>query len=159
VFGGYGTRNSSFSDDLTFILHGWSAGAQMTWSIFDGLMTQGKMDEAKARLRQSQVNLDDTTRRIELEVRTAYSYFIEAREVLESQKKVLEQADEALRLATARSDAGTGTQLDVLSAQTSLTEARTIQIQALHGYSVARARLERAIGDNLYQLPSADSTR
>ena len=89
------------------------------------------------------------TRRIELEVRSAYSNFIEAREVLESQKKVKEQAEEALRLATARSEAGTGTQLDVLSAQTALTEARTTEIQALHAYAVARARLERAMGEGL----------
>ena len=70
-------------------------------------------------------------------------------EVLESQKKVQEQAEEALRLANARSEAGTGTQLDVLNAQTALTEARTTQIQALHDYSVARAKLERAMGVTL----------
>ena len=81
-------------------------------------------------------------------MRTAYSTFIEAREVLESQKKVQEEAEEALRLANARADAGTGTQLDVLDAQTSLTQARTTQIQALHDYAVARARLERAIGQD-----------
>ena len=86
-------------------------------------------------------------RRIELEVRTAYSQFIEAKEVLESQQKVVEQADEALRLANARAEAGTGTQLDVLSAQTALTEARSTQAQALRDYAVARARLQRAIGD------------
>ena len=92
------------------------------------------------------LELDDTARRIELEVRTAFSNFIESRELLESQKKVVEQAEEALRLATVRSQAGTGTQLDVLGAQTALTEARTTQIQALHDYAVARARLERAVG-------------
>ena len=69
-----------------------------------------------------------------------------ADEVLKSQEKVVEQAEEALRLARARSEAGSGTQLDVLGAQTSLTEARTTQIQALHDYAVARARLERAVG-------------
>jgi outer membrane protein len=84
-------------------------------------------------------------------VRTDYSNFIEAREVLESQKKVQEEAEEALRLANARSEAGTGTQLDVLNAQTSLTQARSTQVQALHDYDVARARLERAIGINVTQ--------
>jgi len=133
-------------------ISGWFAGGQLSWDIFDGLLTQGKVDEAKARYRQAQIAVDDTTRRIELEVRTAYSYYSEAKEVLESQKKVVEQAEEALRLATARSEAGTGTQLDGLGAQTSLTEARTTQIVALHDYSVARARLERAIGQNL--IPS-----
>ena len=104
--------------------------------------------EATALYERAGVDLDDTGRRIELEVRTAYSNFIEADEVLKSQEKVVEEAEEALRLARARSEAGTGTQLDVLGAQTSLTEARTTQIQALRDYSVARARLERAIGIN-----------
>jgi outer membrane protein TolC len=95
------------------------------------------------------IDLDDRARTVELEVRTAYSNFIEAREVLDSERKVVEEAEEALRLARARSDAGTGTQLDVLSAQTALTEARTTQIQALHDYEAARARLQRAIGMNV----------
>lgn len=153
LVGGYGSRSSTFSTDLSRDISGWSAGAQMSWDIFDGLLTKGKVDEAKARLQKARVDLDDTERRIELEVRTAYSYFVEAREVLESQKKVGEQADEALRLARARSEAGTGTQLDVLNAQTALTEARTTQIQALHDFAVARARLERAIGQNITQQP------
>jgi outer membrane protein TolC len=99
--------------------------------------------------------LDETSRRIELEVRTAYSTFTEALEVLKSLEKVLEQADEALRLASARNEAGSGTQLDVLSAQTALTDARSTHAVALHAYAAARARLERAIGANLPRSESA----
>src|SRR5690242_19580481 len=98
------------------------------------------MKEAQANYERAGIDLDDRTRGIELEVRTAYSNFIEAREVLESEKKVVEEAEEALRLARARSEAGTGTLLDVLSAQTALTEASTTQIQSLHDYEAARAR-------------------
>lgn len=147
IFGGYGARNSSFTSDLTTERHGWLAGAQLSWDIFDGMLTRGKVMEAKAVHQKSQTELADTSRRIELEVRTAYSDFIEAREVLESQKKVQEQAEESLRLAKARADAGTGTQLDVLNAETALTEARTTQSLALRDYAVAVARLERAMGD------------
>ena len=99
--------------------------------------------------------MDDKARQIELEVRTAYSDFVMAREVLDSQQKVQEQADEALREARARADAGTSTQLDVLDAETSLTQARTTQIQALRDYAVARARLERAIGEDMVQTAAA----
>ena len=151
VFAGYGWRNSQFTPDLSRDVDGWNAGAQLSWNIFDGLLTRGKITQARALHEKSRTEIDDTARRIELEVRTAYSFFIEAREVLESQKKVQEQADEALRLARARADAGTGTQLDVLDAQTALTEARTTQVQALHDYAVARARLERAIGQEVIQ--------
>ena len=86
----------------------------MTWSLFDGNRTKGKVMEATALYERAEVDLDDAGRRIELEVRTAYSNFIEADEVLKSQEKVVEEAEEALRLARARSEAGTGTQLDVL---------------------------------------------
>jgi outer membrane protein TolC len=148
AYGGYDVHNSILSHDLTDEKNGWIAGVLLTWSLYDGNRTKGKVMEATALYERAGVELDDTGRRIELEVRTAYSNFIEADEVLKSQEKVVEQAEEALRLARARSEAGTGTQLDVLSAQTALTEARSTQIQALRDYSVARARLERAIGIN-----------
>jgi outer membrane protein TolC len=146
IFGGYGARNSSFNPDISDELHGWTTGIQFSWNWFDGYLTKGRIEEARALHQRSVVDLDDTTRRIQQEVRTAFSNFIEAQEVLESQKKVQEQAEEALRLAIARNEAGAGTQLDVLSAQTALTEARSTQVQALHDYAVARARLQRAVG-------------
>jgi len=149
VFGGYGLDSRQFDDDFSAEVHGWQAGARANWPLFDGLLTQGKVKQAKALQERALVDLDDVTRRIELEVRTAYSTFIEAKEVLESQEKVTEQAVEALRLANSRYEAGTGTQLDVLSAQTALTDARTTYVRALREYSVARSRLERAIGASI----------
>ncbi|KAF0176847.1 MAG: Outer membrane efflux protein [Limisphaerales bacterium] len=149
IYAGVGSKSSRFSQHLTRDISGWDVGWQASWNIFDGWLVKGKVAEAAALHRKSQEELDDFSRRIELDVRTSYSNFIEAKEVLESQKKVQEQAEEALRLANARTEAGTGTQLDVLNAQTALTEARTTQILALRDYSVARARLERAMGVTL----------
>jgi outer membrane protein TolC len=156
VFAGYGWYNAQFTPpvELDHDIRGWNAGAQLSWDIFDGMLTHGKVVQARALYEKSRTDVDDKGRQIELEVRTAYSDFIEAREVLESQQKVQEQADEALREARARADAGTSTQLDVLDAETSLTQARTTQIQALHDYAVARARLERAIGEDMIQKPA-----
>jgi len=151
VFAGYGWHNDSFSTDLSQELHGWNAGAQLTWDIFDGFLTKGKVMQAKAQQAKAKTEVADTARRIELDVRTAYSTFIEAREVLDSQLKVQEQAEESLRLAKARADAGSSTQLDVLDAETSLTQARSTQIQALRDYAVARARLERATGQDMIE--------
>ena len=152
IAGGYQGQSRVFSDDLSLVLDGWTAGAQFNWSILDFGLTKGRVDAAKARLAKSEIDQDDTVRRIDLEVRTAHSTFIEAREVLASQQKVIEQAEEAVRLAMARNDAGSGTQLDVLSAQTALTEARTVHAQALRDYAVALARLDRAMGDGIQLL-------
>ncbi len=152
IGGGYQGQSRVFSDDLLMVLDGWTAGAQFNWSILDFGLTKGRVDAAKARLAKSEIDQDDTGRRIDLEVRTAHSTFIEAREVLASQQKVIEQAEEAVRLAMARNDAGSGTQLDVLSAQTALTDARTIHAQSLRDYAVALARLDRAMGEGIQLL-------
>ena len=149
AFAGYNWQNSSFSTDISDQINGWNIGGQLTWNIFDGALTIGKVKQAKALYKKSETELEDRSRQIELDVRTAYSDFLEAKEVLDSQTKVQEQAEEALREANARFDAGTGTQLDVLDAETSLTQARTTQVQALHDYATARAKLERAIGAEL----------
>ncbi len=127
VFGGYQWQSPIYENDLSDDLSGWVAGAQVSWSLFDGQLTRGKVVEARANYERAKLDIDDTSRQIELDVRTAYSNFIEAREILESQKTVQEEAEEALRLAEARASAGSATQLDVLDAQTSLTQARTTQ--------------------------------
>jgi outer membrane protein len=149
AYAGYEGHNSILQPDLNTDLHGWIAGVQLNWDIFDGGLAYGKLKQARALHEKAEVDLEDAGRRIELEVRTAFSNFREADEVLKSQEKVVEEGEEALRLAKARNEAGTATQLDVLSAQTALTEARTTQVEALHDYSVARARLERAVGASM----------
>jgi outer membrane protein TolC len=149
LVGGYQWQSLSYENNLGADLSGWVAGAQLSWNIFDGQLTRGRVMEAKARYERAQLDVDESGRQIELEVRTAHFNFVEAREVLESQKMVQEQAQEALRLAEARHAAGAGTLLDVLSAQTALTQARTTQVQALHDYAVARTRLQRALGEDM----------
>lgn len=151
VFAGYEWFNARFTAPVTLDndIHGWNAGAQLSWSIFDGALTYGKVKQARADLAKAKITLADQQRQIELGVRTAYSGLVQARETLDSQQKVQEQADEALREANARADAGTATQLDVLNAETALTQARTTLVQAQYDYAAARARFERALGNDL----------
>jgi len=149
IFGGYEWQSPLYQNNLSADYSGWMAGAQLSWNLFDSGLTHGKIIESQANYDKARLDVDETRRQIELDVRTAYSNFIETREVLESQKAVQEEAEEALRLAEARMAAGSSTQLDVLNAQTALTQARTTQAQALHDYSVARARLQRALGEDM----------
>ncbi|HUJ10771.1 MAG TPA: TolC family protein [Verrucomicrobiae bacterium] len=146
VFADYGWRNSSFSDEISDIREGWTVGAQLNWAIFDGFQTRGRVTQARATLQEANLDYADTRRQVELEVRQAYSDYLQTLELIEAQKKTVEEAEESLRLAEARFRAGTGTQLDVLSAQTALTDARSNEIQALYDYNVAIAALERATG-------------
>ncbi len=153
IFGNYGIHDNQFAEDIDTTRHGWMAGATASWSLFDGMLTRGKVIEARAQYEQADLDFADTRRRVELEVRQAYSDYLQAQELLEAQKKTVEEAEESLRLAEARFRAGSGTQLDVLSAQTALTEARSNEIQALYDYNVANATLERVTGAMVATAP------
>ncbi|MSU32502.1 MAG: TolC family protein [Pedosphaera sp.] len=152
---GYGWQSRNFVRDLTQDLNGWTVGAQLNWNFLDFGATRGKVIVARSREEKARIESEDTRRRIEHEVRSAHSGFLEARDVLGSQTRVIGQAEEALRLVGARAEAGSGTQLDVLSAQTALTQTRTVYSQALHDWSVARARLERAMGEGVSLVGAA----
>ena len=146
LFANYGIHDSPYQNDIDQTTRGWAVGAQATWNLFDGMLTRGKVIQARAQLKQAELTHADIRRNIELEVRQAYSGFLQAQELIEAQKKTVEEAEESLRLAEARYLAGSGTQLEVLSAQTALTEARSNEVQALYDYNVAIATLQRAIG-------------
>jgi outer membrane protein TolC len=125
---------------------GWTAGLQAQWSIFDGRATAGRVVQARSQLEQTKLSLAEATLAVEVEVRRAYSSLVEAWELVAASNKVVEQAQEALRLANVRYGAGTATQLDVLTSQVALTEARLNQLQAYYGYNVALAAMRQAIG-------------
>ncbi len=142
----YGADKSQFSSDFQDNVEGWRAGVQGTWSIFDSFETAGRVKQARsnetlAKLTQAQTKLD-----IDVELRRAYSLFIEARELVNASRKVVEQAEESQRLARARLDAGTGIQLEVLDAQVALSDARSNEVRALYDYNVAIARMLKEMG-------------
>jgi TolC family type I secretion outer membrane protein len=125
---------------------GWIAGFQAQWNIFDGRATAGRVIQARSQLAQAKLTLAEATLSIEVQVRQAYSSLIEAWELVQASVKTVEQAQEALRLANVRYGAGTATQLDVLTSQVALTEARLNQLQAYYGYNVALVAIRQAMG-------------
>jgi outer membrane protein len=147
VVGSYGLYKDSGSNRFRDSLDGWTVGLESTWAIFDGRATAGKVVQAKSQYRQADLQLKEQTLAVEVEVRTALSSLQEAGELAEAAVKVVEQAKESLRLADARYGAGSATQLDVLQAQVSLTQARDNQLQANYSYNVALANVRRAIGE------------
>ena len=134
--------SNSFDDSRDGVF----VGLQSQWNIFDGRATAGRVVQAKSALEQSRLQFTEAQLAVEVEVRTAFSAFQEATELADASQKVVAQAEEAVRLATARYDAGTATQLDVLQAQVDLTTARTNQLQAYYAHNVAVARLRKATG-------------
>ncbi len=155
LFGSYDGRKDPGSNSFSDTLHGWTAGVQAQWDIFDGRATAGRVIQARSLLDQARLSTASFQLAVDVEVRRSVSSLQEATELAEASAKVVEQAEEAVRLANARFSAGTATQLDVLTAQTDLTTARLNQLEASFRFNVAVAALRRAmgLGDELISDP------
>ena len=134
--------NSSFGD----ISKGWLTTVQGSVPIWDSGAIAGQVIQQRALLSETKITYDDDVRQVELEIQQAYSNLQQNRELIQSQEKNVELADEALRLAKARLDAGAGVQLDVLNAQVQLLTAQSTRLQALFGYNSSLAEFDRATG-------------
>jgi outer membrane protein TolC len=134
--------NSSWHD----ISKGWIAQVQGSLPIWDSGQIYGQVKQQRALLSEAQFTYEDDARQVELEVQTAYSNLLQNQELIKSQEKNVGLAEEALRLAKARLDAGAGVQLDVLNAQVQLLTAQSTQLQALFGYNSSLAEFDRATG-------------
>jgi outer membrane protein len=145
LYGSYEWLQSPFGSSRPS-LDGWVVGLQSQWNIFDGRATKGRVFQSKSQLEQTKLALAGAQLAVDIDVRRAISQLQEATELAEASKKVVEQAEESVRLADARFAAGTATQLDVLQAQTALTTARLNQLQAYYNHTIATASVRLAMG-------------
>ena len=144
---GWEQRNNPIAgNDLTNTLQGWFLGFQGSWNIFDGFLTYGRVKQARAQLEQSKVTYDDSVRQVELEVATSVSNLRQAALTVDSAQTSVNVNLEALRLADERLAAGTGTQLDVLTAEQQLTTARGNLVSAEFSYLSAVFSYQQSTG-------------
>lgn len=146
LIGAYQFNKPNGSASFDKGLDGWVAGLEVRVPIFDGHRTRGQVRQARSQRAQAELDLRQFALSVEVEVRRALSELQAASELAEASVKVIEQAEEALKLADLQYEAGDATQLDVLQARVSLTEARLNQAEANYRYQVAEAQVRRAIG-------------
>lgn len=145
--GAYSYSNSGTFGPGTTLSSTWSVTLAATVNVADGGLTKERTDEATQRLAQLKAAEAQQRQAIELEVRQAYLNLQSAREEVAVAEALVAQAAEALRIANVRFAAGVGTSLEVLSAQASSSQADAAKSQAQFSYNVARAALERAVGE------------
>jgi len=140
------TRYSSYQSDTKT----WTALLSGSWDIFDGTATYGRIKEARAKLEAQKANQTSVRRGIALEVKDANFAVQSAVENLASASKTEELAKENHEIAELRYDSGVGTNLEVIDAQLALTQARTDFLQAQHDLLIAKARINKVVGREIY---------
>jgi outer membrane protein TolC len=146
LFSGYEVYNERDPTLGREFNHGYVVGLNASWPLFDGFATRGKMQATQAR-REAAVRARDALRlTIEAEVRSAFLDLAQADQVIESETKNVQTAQESLQIAKGNLAAGLGTQLDVLQAASDLTRTQTTRLSATYLHNAALARLDRACG-------------
>ncbi len=125
---------------------GWAVTLSATVVLFDAGLTAQRVREAELRVEQLREVEAQIRQGIELDVRRALLNYSSAAEELATADKAVELAQEGLRIANVRFAAGVSTNLEVVTAQASLSQAEGNRIQALFNVNLARAQLERAVG-------------
>jgi outer membrane protein TolC len=144
MFSAYEVYNERDPDVGREFNHGYLVGVDATWHLFDGFATKGKMQATRARREAAQAALQAARNMVAGEVRSAFLDLEQAENILESETKNVQTADESLEIARGNFAAGLGTQLDVLQAASDVTKTRTTRLSAIYLHNVALARLARA---------------
>ncbi|MEW6685611.1 MAG: TolC family protein [Candidatus Edwardsbacteria bacterium] len=143
---GYSSKEWPKNNEMWKAHDSWSVGLNLNFHLFDGLLTEANIREAKARKRIAENTYQETRLTIISEVKKAYLELLQSKEKINLTKETIKQAEEDYRLTQERYRLGSASLLELLTSQVSLTQARQGEIEALCDYQIAKAQLERAVG-------------
>ncbi|NJL84555.1 MAG: TolC family protein [Chloroflexaceae bacterium] len=139
-------------DTDTGLADGYQIGARFRWRLFDGGDARARAAQAKTDRQIDELEFSNQRDQVRLEVEGAFFDLQANQENIRTTERAVELAEESLRLARLRFQAGVGTQTDVIDAQTELTTARGNFLNAIISYNQSFNALQRAVSnvpDNL----------
>jgi len=122
-------------------------GATLSWNLFDGLQRERKIDQAKLELKKVENQMEDVNNALTLEAESNRIMLQNALASLNTQRSNLDLANEVVRVTKLKYDEGVGSNLEVITAETSLREAQTNYYNAVYDALVAKVDLDKALGN------------
>jgi outer membrane protein len=121
-------------------------GGSISMPIFSGGQKYYATKVAKLKMEKTRQDIKNLENAINIETQSAVINFNNSILSMQSQKKNMELANEIFRVAQIKYTSGTGSNLEVLNAQTSLREAQINYTDALYSYYNAKIDYEKATG-------------
>lgn len=136
----------SFDDNVGFG-DGYTLSAGVRWNVFEGGAARARARQQEANIAIAETRFADARDQVRFQVEQSYSSLTSSFENIATATTALGQAQEALRLARLRFQAGVGTQSQVIDAETELTRAEGNRVNAILGYNRSLAALQRAVSN------------
>jgi outer membrane protein len=143
---GYGIKNG-FEPNIQVMRGNWFAGVTLDVPIFNGHLTESKVNEANAAIDEVDKKSEQIKESISTDVFQTESDLRSNIQKLNSTLEQIDYAASSLERAKLQYERGAGTNLEVLDSETALTQARLLNIQAKYKSIISYYSLRRAIGD------------
>jgi len=125
----------------------WDAGVVVSMDVWNWGQTGWQARQAEAQLAQAEDALGQMRDAVALEVRRSRLEFSRMKEKIAVAREAVAQAEENLRVTTDRFKEGVALNADVLDAEVALLQAGTGYTQSLVDFELAKAKLQRALGE------------
>jgi outer membrane protein TolC len=127
--------------------HSWQAMIGLSWILWDWGKTSNSVMEKESLRNELIVMRSKAVDGLNLNIKQAMLDLEAADKNIAPTQKAVEQAEENLRVSEERYKAQVTTSTEVLDAQTLLTQSRMNYYNALYNHILAKAKLQRAIGE------------
>ena len=124
----------------------WQIGVNLSWPLFTGFRTQGKIAESRAEIDKLTARLRQAELQVSNEVSVAYLGLNTTIEAIGTSEIAVKQAQENLELADGRYRNGVGNAIEYSDAELALTQAKSNLVQAAYQYHQQVAELDHAVG-------------
>jgi len=117
------------------------------WPLFDGFATRARVGQARTSLYKTEFAKIRAAEAVDMDVRASYDNLLTSEVSVEAQADNVALARRGLEIAQARYEAGLMSNLEVLDAQSAVTQAELGYYKALFDYELAKFNMERARGE------------
>jgi outer membrane protein TolC len=132
AFGSYELYDQSFMGTKA---NGYVIGAQLSWTVFDGYKSIGKMAKAKADFQKATLETENYKKQSQVEVHKTYRQLLDAENKVNLSQMAFEQSQEVYRIQQNRFTQGLEKTTDLLLSETQMLQKELEHFQAVFDYN------------------------
>ena len=121
---------------------GYLVGAQLSWNVFDGYKSIGKMEKAKAEHQKSSIENQQYKAQSQIELNKTNRQLKDSENKVGLAQLALQQSEEAYRIRNNRFQQGLEKTSDLLQAATQMSQKELELLQAVFEYNITKEYLQ-----------------
>jgi outer membrane protein TolC len=145
-----GGAKNGFVPNLNQVRPNYALGVGISVPLFDGRKTKFNLLQAESAINTLRYETENAKRSITSEVKEAEAYLKSAIQKINQFELQLEQALKAFALAETSFQSGMITNMELLDADTAVSESRLMLLKARIDYAASMYSLKEALGERLY---------